>query len=184
MLTKSLLAFPWLPMETTGLSPQKRVYSGAREKQKILRNCLRWWSQRTDFLHWLRCKPDREQSELNFCKGYQPFRLLRCALARFCFRPVDIRLPSCPPIRHIIFSFFTCTHHGSEEGYFGRDGTAKREGSRQTHLAGERWESIWIPDIAGVDYLAGHQGRTKFEPLEELSVFVDDFYVYGLLLKP
>ena len=107
LLTKSLLAFPWLPMETTGLNPQKRVYSGAREKQKILRNCLQWWPQRTDFLHWLRCKPDREQS---------------VALARFCFRPVDIRLPSCPPVRHIIFSFFTCTHHESEEGYFGKMG--------------------------------------------------------------
>ena len=82
LLTKILLAFPWLPMETTGLSPQKRVYSGPREKQKILRNCLQWWPPRTNFLHRLRCKPDCEQSEREFLWGYQPFRLLSCQVAR------------------------------------------------------------------------------------------------------
>ena len=41
------------------------------------------------------------------------------------------------------------------------------------------WGSNLIPDIAGVDYFAGHQGRTNLQPLEGLPVFVDDFYVYG-----
>ena len=26
------------------------------------------------------------------------------------------------------------------------------------------WESSLIPDIAGIDYLAGNQGRTKLKP--------------------
>ena len=43
------------------------------------------------------------------------------------------------------------------------------------------WESNLIPDIAGVDYFAGHQGRTNLQPLEGLPAFVDDFYVYGPL---
>ena len=38
LLPRSLLAFPWLPMAMAGLRPQKRVHSGAREKQKISRN--------------------------------------------------------------------------------------------------------------------------------------------------
>ena len=45
------------------------------------------------------------------------------------------------------------------------------------------WESHLIPDIAGVDYFAGHQGRTNLQHLEGLRVFVDDFYVYGPLRK-
>ena len=43
------------------------------------------------------------------------------------------------------------------------------------------WESNLIPDIAGVDYFTGHQGRTNLQPLEGLPAFVDDFYVYGPL---
>ena len=43
------------------------------------------------------------------------------------------------------------------------------------------WGSNLIPDIAGVDYFAGHQGRTNLQPLDGLPVFVDDFYVYGPL---
>ena len=42
-------------------------------------------------------------------------------------------------------------------------------------------ESNLIPDIEGVDYFAGHQGRTNLQPLEGLPAFVDDFYVYGPL---
>ena len=38
-----------------------------------------------------------------------------------------------------------------------------------------------MPDIANVDYLAQHQGRTNLEPLDGLPVFVDDFYAYGPL---
>ena len=38
-----------------------------------------------------------------------------------------------------------------------------------------------IPDIAGVDYFAEHQGRTNLQPLDGLPAFVDDFYVYGPL---
>ena len=33
----------------------------------------------------------------------------------------------------------------------------------------------------GVDYFAGHQGRTNLQPLDGLPAFVDDFYVYGPL---
>ena len=43
------------------------------------------------------------------------------------------------------------------------------------------WESNLIPDIAGVDYFAGHQRRTNLQPLKGLTAFVDDFYVYGPL---
>ena len=43
------------------------------------------------------------------------------------------------------------------------------------------WESNLVPDIAGVDYLEGHQGQTNLQPLEELPPFVDDYYVYGPL---
>ena len=43
------------------------------------------------------------------------------------------------------------------------------------------WENNLIPDIAGVDYFAGHQGRTNLQPLDGLPGFVDDFYVYGPL---
>ena len=43
------------------------------------------------------------------------------------------------------------------------------------------WESNLIPDIAGVDYFAGHQERTNLQPLVGLPVFVDDFYAYGPL---
>ena len=43
------------------------------------------------------------------------------------------------------------------------------------------WESNLIPDIAGVDYFAGHRGRTNLQPLDGLPAFVDDFYVYGPL---
>ena len=43
------------------------------------------------------------------------------------------------------------------------------------------WKSNLIPDIAGVDYFAGHQGCTNLQPLEGLPVFVDDFYAYGPL---
>ena len=42
-------------------------------------------------------------------------------------------------------------------------------------------ESNLIPDIAGVNYLAGHQGQTNLQPLEGLQAFVDDLYVYGPL---
>ena len=45
------------------------------------------------------------------------------------------------------------------------------------------WGSNLIPDIAGVDYFAGHKGRPNLQPLEGLPVFVDDFYVYGPLRK-
>ena len=51
------------------------------------------------------------------------------------FAQLDLRLPSSPPIRHILFSYHIYTHYGSEGGYFGRDGIPKRESSRQTHLA-------------------------------------------------
>ena len=43
------------------------------------------------------------------------------------------------------------------------------------------WESNLIPDIAGLDYLAGHQGKTNLQPLEGLPSFSDDFYIYGPL---
>ena len=43
------------------------------------------------------------------------------------------------------------------------------------------YDSNLIPDIAGVDYFAGHQGRTNLQPLEGLPAFVNDFYVYGPL---
>ena len=43
------------------------------------------------------------------------------------------------------------------------------------------WESNLIPDIANVDYFAGHKGPTNLQPLDGLPVFVDDFYVYGPL---
>ena len=33
------------------------------------------------------------------------------------------------------------------------------------------WECSLIPDIAGVDYLAGNQERTKLEPLGGLPVY-------------
>ena len=39
------------------------------------------------------------------------------------------------------------------------------------------YESNLVPDIANVDYLAGHQGRTNLQPLAGLQVFVDDVYV-------
>ena len=62
-------------------------------------------------------------------------------------------------------------HHENEEGYFGK------------HILQENvvWESNLIPDIASVNYLAGHQERTKFELLELLPVFFDDLNVYGPL---
>lgn len=62
-------------------------------------------------------------------------------------------------------------HYGNEEGYFGK------------HILQENvvWESNFIPDIVSVNYLAGHQVRTKLELLERLPVFLDDFYVYGPL---
>jgi hypothetical protein len=51
-----------------------------------------------------------------------------------------------------------------------------------THLLLENaYESNLVPDIAKVDYLAGHQGRTHLRPLEGLPVFVDDLYVFGYL---
>ena len=43
------------------------------------------------------------------------------------------------------------------------------------------WESNLVPDIAGLDYLAGHQGKTNLQPLEGLPPFSDDFYIYGPL---
>ena len=43
------------------------------------------------------------------------------------------------------------------------------------------WESNLVPDIAGVDYLAGHQGRTNLQPLEGLPPFCDDYFVHGRL---
>ena len=43
------------------------------------------------------------------------------------------------------------------------------------------WESNLVPDIAGVDYLEGHQGQTNLQPLEELPPFVDDYYAYDPL---
>ena len=43
------------------------------------------------------------------------------------------------------------------------------------------YESNLVPDIANVDYLAGHQGRMNLQPLAGLQVFVDDVYVYGPL---
>ena len=49
------------------------------------------------------------------------------------------------------------------------------------HILQNVWENNLIPDIAGVDYFAGHQGRTNLQPLDRLPGFVDDFYVYGPL---
>ena len=43
------------------------------------------------------------------------------------------------------------------------------------------WESNLFPDIANVDYFAGHQEPTNLQPLDGLPVFVDDIYVYGPL---
>ena len=42
------------------------------------------------------------------------------------------------------------------------------------------WESNLIPDIASLDYLAGHQEQTNLQPLEGLPPFAD-VYVYGPL---
>ncbi|KAK3792681.1 hypothetical protein RRG08_032318 [Elysia crispata] len=44
-------------------------------------------------------------------------------------------------------------------------------------------ESNLVPDIARVDYLAGNLGRTHLRPLEGLSTFVDDVYVFGYLRR-
>jgi len=124
------------------------------------------------FLLWHRkWNLSRYSEERKFCQGYQHFRLPERRTCKICFAQLDLRLPSSPPIRHILFSYCVYMHHGREEGYFGK------------HILQENvvWESNLIPDIAGVNYLAGHQGRTKLELLEGLPVFVDDFYVYGQL---
>ncbi|KAK3761453.1 hypothetical protein RRG08_053511 [Elysia crispata] len=44
-------------------------------------------------------------------------------------------------------------------------------------------ESNLVPDIARVDYLVGNLGRTHLRPLEGLSTFVDDVYVFGYLRR-
>ena len=43
------------------------------------------------------------------------------------------------------------------------------------------WESNLVPDIARVDYLAAHQGKTNLQPLEGLPPFCDDYFVHGRL---
>ena len=43
------------------------------------------------------------------------------------------------------------------------------------------WESNLVPNIAGVDYLARHQGRTNLQPLDGLPPFCDDYFVHGRL---
>ena len=58
----------------------------------------------------------------------------------------------------------------------------RREKAVAKHILQENvWESNLIPDIAGIDYFAGHQGRTNLQPLDGLPVFADDFFVYGPL---
>ena len=53
-----------------------------------------------------------------------------------------------------------------------------------THLLLENaHESNLVPDIANVDYLANHLGRTSLRPLEGLPTFVDDVYVFGYLRR-
>ncbi|KAK3738127.1 hypothetical protein RRG08_027740 [Elysia crispata] len=44
-------------------------------------------------------------------------------------------------------------------------------------------ESNLVPDIARVDYLTGNLGRIHLRPLEGLSTFVDDVYVFGYLRR-
>ncbi|MEW8580964.1 MAG: hypothetical protein AB2570_04580, partial [Candidatus Thiodiazotropha endolucinida] len=58
------------------------------------------------------------------------------------------------------------------------------EKSVATHLLLENaFESNLVPDISEVDYLEGHSGRTRLQPLEGLPTFVDDVYVYGYLRR-
>ena len=58
----------------------------------------------------------------------------------------------------------------------------RREKAVAKHILQENvWESNLIPDIAGVNYFTGHQGRTNFQPFDGLPVFADDFYIYGPL---
>ena len=38
-----------------------------------------------------------------------------------------------------------------------------------------------LPDISKVDYLGGRQGRTNLQPLDGLSLFVDNIYICGCL---
>ena len=74
-------------------------------------------------------------------------------------------------------------HDGSEEGYFGRDWIAKREGSCQTHLAGECLGKQSDPRHRRRRLLRWTPRANKSTTLEGLPVFVDDFYVYGPLRK-
>lgn len=60
----------------------------------------------------------------------------------------------------------------------------RSEKSAATHLLLENThESNLLPDIAQVDYLAGHLGRTHLRPLEGLPTFVDDVYVFGYMRR-
>ena len=66
-------------------------------------------------------------------------------------------------------------------GYLGRDGATKCKAVAKHIFEKNTWESNLFPDIANVDYFAGHQGPTNLQPLDGLPVFVDDIYVYGPL---
>ena len=41
------------------------------------------------------------------------------------------------------------------------------------------FDSNLVSDISNVDYLAGNQGATDLHPLDGLSTFVDDMYIFG-----
>ena len=58
----------------------------------------------------------------------------------------------------------------------------RAEVSLGKHLLLENcWENNLVPNISKVDYLEGHQGRTNLQPLDGLSLFVDNIYVFGYL---
>ena len=58
----------------------------------------------------------------------------------------------------------------------------RAEASLAKHLLQENcWKNNLVADISKVDYLEGHQGRTNLHLLEGLSLFADDYYVYGVL---
>ena len=56
------------------------------------------------------------------------------------------------------------------------------EASLAKHFLHENcWESNLVANISNVDYLEGHQRRTNLGPLDGLPLFIDNFYVFGLL---
>ena len=60
----------------------------------------------------------------------------------------------------------------------------RTEKSIATHILLENaFESNLLSDISKVDYLANNKGRTHLRPLEGLSTFVDDVYVFGYMRK-